>query len=201
MATAATLTVSSTKFAHGTPVNVTSVVSPTTGAGTPSGDILLKAAGTGVTTNPIVTGTLASGQYIASLTSLPGGTYNLTAQYGGDATYATSISAPVSLTVTPEDSVMTVETLAPSRFFILGRQPIVEASATTLGNNWFISIGVAGNSGGGIATGSIAINDGSKTIGTYPLDSTGSIYIVCGPYTECDYPLGTVQLHRNLQRR
>jgi len=191
VATASTLTVSSTKFAHGTPVNVASVVSPTTGSGTPSGDVLLKATGTSIAT-PDIPETLVNGQYAGSLTNLPGGTYNLTAQYVGDATYATSTSAPVSLTVTPEDSVMTPQTLAPSRFLILGKHPIVPATGIGLGTNWYISISVAGNSGGGIPTGSIAINDGTKTIGTYPLDSTGSIYIICGPYTECDYPLGTI---------
>jgi hypothetical protein len=191
IATATTLAVSSTSFAHGTPVNVTAAVAPGTGSGTPVGEVTLKAAGTGVTTAPVATGDLASGQYAASLTSLPGGTYNLTAEYSGDGTYAGSTSTPVALTVTPEASVMTAQTLSPSRFYILGRRPIVPSTATTLGNNFFIQVSMAGASGGGIPTGSIALSNGTTSFGTFPLDHTGSIYVPCGPETTCDLPLGS----------
>jgi hypothetical protein len=52
--------------------------------------------------------TLASGSASASLTNLPGGSYQLTALYGGDGTFASSSSAPVSLTVTAEASSTTL---------------------------------------------------------------------------------------------
>ena len=188
--TGTTLTVSKTTFAHGTPIDVASVVSPGTGSGVPSGDIILKAAGTNVTTAPIVAGTLTAGQYAASLISLPGGTYNLTSTYGGDGTYGSSTSAPVALTVTPDDSVLTPGTFVPSRFFILGRQPIVPGTATALGNNFFVQVAVAGNSQGGIPTGTVALSTGATPFGTYTLDQTGSIYIPCGPGTACDLGLG-----------
>ena len=188
--TATTLSLSAKTFAHGTPVNVTSAVSPSSGTGVPSGEIVLKADGTGVTTAPIVAGSLTAGQYASSLTNLPGGTYNLTAEYGGDGTYASSTSAPVALTVTPEDSVLTPATLVPSRFYILGRRPIVPGTATGLGNTFFVQVAVAGNSQGGVPTGSIVLSNGTQTFGTYPLDHTGSIYIPCGPGTDCDLPLG-----------
>jgi len=192
--TTTTLAVSATTFAHGASVNVTSTVSPTTGTGVPSGEIVLKVAGTGVTTAPIVAGSLTAGQYASALTSLPGGTYNLTSEFGGDGTYAGSTSAPVALTVTPEDSTLTPGTFVPSRFYILGRRPIVPGTATQLANNFFVQVVVAGNSQAGIPTGTIVLGDGTTTFGTYPLDHTGSIYIPCGPGTDCDLPLGDFTL-------
>jgi hypothetical protein len=195
--TTTTLTVSSRSFVHGSPVNVKAVVSPTTGSGTPSGDIALRATGTGVEVGPFLATSLTSGQFAAPVISLPGGTYSLTAQYGGDANFTGSTSAPVSLTVTPEGSVLTPGTFAPSRFFILGRRPIVPATATTLGTNFFVQVQVAGNSGGGIATGSVSFSTNGKTFGPYPLDHTGSIYVPCGPYTDCDLPIGNYTFTAN----
>jgi len=64
-------------------------------------------------------------------------------------------------------------------------------SSVPLGTPFYISVKIAGASGAGIATGQIALSDGTKTFGTYALDKTGSIYIACGPGTECDYPLGS----------
>jgi hypothetical protein len=185
-----TLSVSSKSFVHGASVNVQAAVSPAKGSGTPTGDIALQAAGTGVETGPIVAAALTAGKYSAALNSLPGGTYNLTAHYAGDASYSSSTSSPVSLTVTPEGSVLTPATFAPSRFFILGRQPIVPATTVGLGTNFFVQVQVAGNSGGGVATGTVSFSTNGKTYGPYPLDHTGSIYVPCGPGTDCDLPLG-----------
>jgi subtilase family serine protease len=189
--TSTTLSVSSKSFVHGTPINVQAVVSPTSGSGTPSGLINLKAAGTGVETGPIVATSLTGGKYAAALTSLPGGTYNLTAYYAGDANYSSSTSTPIALTVNPEGSVLTAATFAPSRFFILGHQPIVPATAVGLGTNFLVQVQVAGNSGAGVATGSVSFAANGKTYGPYPLDHTGSIYVPCGPGTDCDIPLGS----------
>jgi subtilase family serine protease len=183
-----TLTLSQTTFAHGTPINVASTVAPASGSGTPTGSIVLKASSTG----PLDTGTLTSGAYTASVTDLPGGTYTLTSNYGGDSSYAASISSPVSLTVSPEASVATAETLAPSRFYILGRRPIVQVTSVALGTNYYIQVNIAGASGAGVPTGTVALSDGTKTFGTYPLSNQGEIYITCGPDTACDYPIGTV---------
>jgi subtilase family serine protease len=182
------LTVSPLTFAHGAKVQVTSVVTPATGSGTPTGTVILKASNS--TTGPVETGTLTSGTYSASVNDLPGGTYNLTANYGGDGSYSPSVSSPVSLTVTPEASTLTPTSLAPSRFFILGRQPILPTTSVALGTNFFLQVAIAGASGMGVPTGTVALSDGTKTFGTYPV-SGGQIYVTCGPNTECDYPIGT----------
>jgi hypothetical protein len=189
--TTTTLTLSAQTFAHGTPVNVKAVVSPDSGSGTPTGDIALKATGTGLETGPILAATLTAGQYAAAVSSLPGGTYTLTAQYAGDANDSSSVSAPVSLTVAPETSVLTPATFAPGRFFILGRQQIVPSTSTGLGNNFFVQVQVAGASGAGVPTGTVSFSTNGNTYGPYALDHTGTIYIPCGPGTDCDLPLGT----------
>ena len=50
---------------------------------------------------------LTSGSFYASVDNLPGGTYGFTAAYGGDGTFAASKSAPVTVTVTPENGTLT----------------------------------------------------------------------------------------------
>ena len=195
--TTTTLSVSSKSFVHGAPVNVQAAVSPTSGSGTPSGDIALNATAAGAGAAPIQTATLTAGKYSAAVSSLPGGTYNLTARYAGDANYSSSTSAPIAMTITPEGSVLTPATFAPSRFFILGRQPIVPATAVGLGTNFFVQVQVAANSGAGVPTGSVSFSASGKTFGPYPLDHTGSIYIPCGPETTCDLPLGNYTFTAN----
>lgn len=191
LGTKTALAVSKSTFTHGTPVRLGVEVTATSGSGTPSGAVDLIANGNTSSLGPVAALSLnAAGKYLASVSSLPGGTYQLTAQYGGNGTYAASTSAPVSLTVTPEASTLNAETLVLSRFFILGRQRIVQGSSTGLNANFYISIQVAGNSMAGVPTGSISISDGTKTFGSYTLDRMGSIYVTCGPSTECDYPIG-----------
>ncbi|MGA2166901.1 MAG: Ig-like domain-containing protein, partial [Terracidiphilus sp.] len=48
--------------------------------------------------------TLSGGAYSGSISTLPGGTYNIWGQYGGDTSNAESSSTPVSITVSPESS-------------------------------------------------------------------------------------------------
>ena len=183
------LTVSQKTFAHGTAVNVSSVVTPAIGTSTPTGTIILKASNS--TTGPVATETLTSGAFVGSVKNLPGGIYTLTSHYGGDGSYSSSVSSPVLLWVTPEASISTATSLAPSKFFILGRQPIVPSTSVKLGTTFFLQVVIAGASGAGVPTGTVALSDGTKTFGTYPVSNTGQIYVTCGPSTECDYPIGT----------
>ncbi len=59
---------------------------------------------TSTTQSGIGTLSLTNGTAKGKLTSLPAGTYQLTAEYGGDVNFAASNSNPVNLTVTPEGS-------------------------------------------------------------------------------------------------
>jgi hypothetical protein len=185
--TTTTLSVSKTSFAHGTSITLGSQVAPESGKGTPSGDVLFKAS----TTGNVLTGTLDSGKFSGSTIDLPGGTYNLTSQYSGDATFSASTSPAVSVTVTPESSTLTGMTYAVSRFFILGRQEIIALTATQLGGPFWIQVQVAGASGSTAATGTIELQSGTTKIGTFPVSKSGLIYVQCGPDTPCDFGIGS----------
>jgi len=182
------MSLSQTSFKHGTSVTVTAQVAPASGNGTPSGEVLLQAS----TAGAVQSGELTNGSFTGSTIDLPGGTYNLTAQYSGDATYSSSTSAPVSVTVTPEDSTLTGTTYAYSPFYVLGKRPLVQLSAARLGEPFWIQVQVAGASGSTKATGTVKLSYGdNKVIGTYPVNKDGLISVQCGPSTECDLGVGS----------
>jgi len=87
---------------HGASVAVKATVTSTS-AGTITGDVGLVAPTT--VNGGIGSGTLSSGSVTINTTSLPGGTYNLTARYAGDTNFAASTSSPgVPVTVNTENS-------------------------------------------------------------------------------------------------
>ena len=103
--------VSSITVAHGAPVSVSSNVTAGTGAtGTPTGQVALVAAPNPTPGNPsgslgIEALTLSSGSASGTNVILPGGSYNLTAHYQGDATFGSSDSSPgIPVTITAENS-------------------------------------------------------------------------------------------------
>lgn len=102
--TATTLQLSSNRIVHGTPVTITASVAPSSGSGTPTGNVAVLAdvdlpASAGQTAIPLSNGAGTTTYY-----DFPGGEYQITGRYGGDGTFASSTSQPVSLTVTPETS-------------------------------------------------------------------------------------------------
>lgn len=76
---------------HGQPLPVRVVVTPISGTGTPTGDFALETDKYGTAYG----GTLSNGVFDSSVTTLPGGQYNLTAHYGGDAMFSGSASSPI----------------------------------------------------------------------------------------------------------
>jgi subtilase family serine protease len=105
------LTLSPVTVTHGKPVSVNVTVSGT--GGTPSGNVALvantspAAAASQFTVQspsilPLTNGTATDNNYIY----LPGGSYNVTANYGGDGTFASSVSNPIAVTVSPEASTL-----------------------------------------------------------------------------------------------
>ena len=104
--TTTTLSVSPVSLVHGATATVTGTVAPTSGSGTPTGAVSLT-GNDGITHYAAIDDiALASGSLYASVDNLPGGTYQLTAVYGGDGTFAASKSAPVTVTVTPENNTL-----------------------------------------------------------------------------------------------
>jgi subtilase family serine protease len=173
-----------TTLTHGQSVSVSSDV--TGSGGTPSGNISL-IANTGVSGMEGVQGfTLDNTGSVTSTTNvLPGGTYNVVAQYAGDGTFGSSTSTPpVSVTVAPEASqgMIQLELFDPST----GLQTNANATALQYGSSLqILRMNVTSKSGdtcGQNATGQLGCPTGNVTItnngaaldaGTFPLNIQG----------------------------
>ena len=182
-----TLSLSKTIFQHGTSITFSGKVTGA-GGGTPSGEVLLIAS---TTTGAPQSTSLVSGAYSGSTINLPGGRYTVTADYSGDSIFGASSSQPVFVTVTPENSVVTGTSFS-QRFILRHFVPTVVPSTTgQLGEPFWLQFQVNGVSGSSDGTGTIKLSRGNKVIGTYPVSSSGQIYVQCGPNTPCDYAPGT----------
>jgi trimeric autotransporter adhesin len=165
-----TLTLSPATIAHGQSVlaNVT-----VTGNGVPSGPVALVSS----TTLPnnkglgaLVLGSNGSAQQ--PITTLPGGTYTVTAQYNGDGINGPSQSQPVSVTVTPEASVLT---LSPVYVNVNVAAPITAGSSVIYGSSILLDVVITAASGSqGAATGTVTFSDGSTVLGTAAVDAGGA---------------------------
>ena len=142
---ATTLSLSpTTSIAHGTAVTVKIGVTPTPpGTGTATGNVALLST---TTIDPGVTDfALTNGSVNTTTDVLPGGSYNVTAHYPGDGTFAASDSTPVSVTVTPEGSKTAVTFLTQnSQGFPL------PFSSGPYGSAVYLRADVSGNSGNGV---------------------------------------------------
>jgi subtilase family serine protease len=89
-------------YAHGTAITFSGAVSETSGSGTPTGNVALLADSTEQGQQGQNIFTLTSGGYSGSVSTLPGGTYNVWTQYGGDSSNASSTSTKTQITINPE---------------------------------------------------------------------------------------------------
>lgn len=97
---------------HGTPVSI--AVSVTSSGGTPTGNVALVAGSNspaasavqGSTPSPSVLALTNGSASAPTYSYLPGGSYSLTANYGGDGTFASSVSNGVSVNISPEASTL-----------------------------------------------------------------------------------------------
>ncbi|MGD0569473.1 MAG: protease pro-enzyme activation domain-containing protein [Candidatus Sulfotelmatobacter sp.] len=158
--TTTTLSYSPTTAVHGSPVNINITVKPNAGSGTPTGNVALNTGlgnGTSVGFFP-----LAGGSVSFATSSMPGGNYFLTAQYGGDMTFAPSSSGESAfwITVTPEPSTTAVSVLTANQ----SGQPIPFTTGS-FGSFVYLRADVAGVSGYGVPTGTVTFSD---TFGTIP---------------------------------
>ena len=168
--TTTTLSLSPTTITHGQSVNVTATVVPKSGTGTPTGDVSLS------TSNNQALGffTLNGGSVSSTINSLPGGSYTVTAQYGGDGTFAPSTSIPpppVTMTVTTEPSVVTLTVLTLNSQF-----SFIPFTGGPYGTFVYLRADVKGQSGNGIPTGLAGFSDTTGTIPGNPfaLNSQGN---------------------------
>jgi hypothetical protein len=160
---------------HGASVHLTTNVLASSGTATPTGAVAILAD----TTLPANVGQLgitldATGAGAANVSFLPGGTYTLTARYGGDTHFSSSESAPVNITVAPEPSALAISAFE--------GQTSPYGTPTPLGTTLPYGI-VAGidaqvtNASGavdGIATGTITVMDNGTAIATLPLNANGA---------------------------
>jgi hypothetical protein len=168
---------------HGSAVAVNANV--TSSSGTPSGDIGIVAAvgnfnGSGYTPNtPVSRLTLSGGGASASTNLLPGGTYNVSAHYEGDGTYAPSDSAGVMVTVNPEASMITESALTADQ----NGHPI-PFTGGPYGTFIYLRADVSSASGFGTATGSVNFTDPLDVVpGYYTLNSQGNTATSNGLFT------------------
>jgi hypothetical protein len=148
-----------TGIAHGSPVSVNVGVAPSSGTGTsPTGDVSLLASNSGSGT-AVGFFTLAGGLAASSISDLPGGSYNVYANYSGDTTYSASSSNLVSVTVTPEASTTTTSVLGAN-----SDGSSFPFQSGPFGSFVYLRADVAGFSGHGTPTGSVTFADSFGTI-------------------------------------
>jgi Pro-kumamolisin, activation domain/Bacterial Ig-like domain (group 3) len=176
-ASATTLQLSPLNVVHGAAVAVVTSVTAGSGSGTPTGDVVLVTSSpTPIPENNALT--LANGKASANFSNLPGGTYTVTAQYGGDATFAASASTPVSVTVTPEASTTALNgvyaTTSSGNPAILQRVTIAGGASVPFGSAWYFEAAPSGqtSNSSGLATGTATFTDGSITA-IVPLNING----------------------------
>ncbi|MGO9442357.1 MAG: Ig-like domain repeat protein, partial [Terriglobales bacterium] len=92
-----------TIITHGTSLTFTGTVTGT-GNATPTGDVAIETNSTEPQNQGQTFLPLSGGSFTRSINYLPGGTYSVWANYGGDTTNASSASAKAQITVNPEAS-------------------------------------------------------------------------------------------------
>ena len=140
--TTATMSATPTTITHGQAVSITGSVS--TGTSTPTGNVALMTDSTEPGLQGITTFTLdASGNYTGSVTTLPGGTYNIWGQYGGDSSNAMSTSSKTQITVSPENSGIYFNAVQPGGTLTAGQ---TATTAIDYGTQMLLSAQVAPSS-------------------------------------------------------
>jgi large repetitive protein len=161
---------------HGQPVVFDATVQKLSGDPTtqdPSGQVALIAQGgtlsgsfgagaaalTGASAGSATTGNVTVGD-------LPGGKYDVTAKYPGDGAFAGSVSTSIPVTVTAESSIANLNVYQYSAGYGTPVQFVVQ---------------VAGASGQGYPSGTIALTDGAKMFATIPLSANATALLnTCG---------------------
>jgi hypothetical protein len=178
------LLASTTAFSHGQPISISGTVQHTNGTGTPSGSIALK-TDTNLAADVLA---LTNGAFSGTLNDLPGGQYNLSAHYAGDATFAASDSPVITLNVAPEPSSITLSVEATQNGVLA---PLANGGTFPLGTTVGLRINVKGMSGNGNASGSVTLSDNGTPVGTYSLTADGSAFLWTGGTYSYEFPIGS----------
>ena len=137
---------------------------------------------------------LTGGSGTATSNGLPGGTYTVSARYGGDTADAASTSTPISVTISPEASTtaLALHAYNPQTGVSVG------TSAIPYGSQIFADAQVEGAAEGsatqGLATGTVTFTDNGATVGTatvtsesnlasWPPQNTAAAVLAVGPHS------------------
>jgi hypothetical protein len=166
---------------HGQAVSVSVTVAAKNGSGTPTGAVSLMAATNGSTVG-VTDFALVNGSAVGTTTLLPGGTYNVTAHYPGDGTFAASDSVPVQVTVGKENS----QTTLSLESYNTTTRTFSPANSVPYGSIFFLRGAVTDAAGMSCTpspqqtqiacpTGSINLTQGGKAVdaGSYALNTLG----------------------------
>lgn len=161
-----TLQASNLSAIHGTAITLSGTVAGATNSGTPTGTVSIK---TDAGRDSAQTLTLSGGMFSGAVSDLPGGQYNVLAHYAGDGTFAASDSTVLPVTIAPEDSTTTIVATG------------LTGGSTTYGGSLQLKVTVAGNSGQGIASGTVQVLDNnSSVVFTAALAADGTAYVPTG---------------------
>jgi large repetitive protein len=165
-----TLASAQTQVQHGQPFPLTVTVSAASGSGVPTGSVALYSDKFGPAGLVGVTG----GTFAGSVSSLPGGQYNLTAHYQGDGTFGSSSSDSIPINISTENSSLTL-----SAYTYNSNGPVL-ASSLPYGNFVYFHAQVVSASGNGTPTGTVTFQDGTTVLETFSVDSKGGAELVSG---------------------
>lgn len=166
LAASATALVSSLNpSTYGQPVTFTATVTPSSGAGTPTGSVSFKDGSTTLGSSALNT----SGVAIFATATLAGGMHSITAVYSGDATFNGSTSAALVQTVNPAATTTTLTSSPnPSAFGASVKFTATVSPATATGTVQFFdgttSLGSAAVSGGTASLSTSALAAGAHSI-------------------------------------
>lgn len=179
---------SGTTITHGQSVTFTGTVAGT--SGTPTGNVAIETSSTEPGQQGQTTFALSNGAFNGSISSLPGGTYNVWAQYSGDTTNAAATSSPVSITVNAEPSTLlfkaydynssgSMTQLSSGASITYGTQVFFEGTpyGTAYYNKYYNTCIAQSGTNCPLqtaATGTITFTDGSTALNTAVIDTEGT---------------------------
>src|SRR5216684_6932585 len=177
-ASTTTLAIPSAAVTVDTAVAVNGAVTPSTATGI----VALYKGNTA--TGPVVdTFNLSGGTYSGSTTFLPGGSYNVIAHYGGDGTFAASDSAPMPVTVNPQNS----QTVVSFVTFSSGGNPVLNTGTITVPYGSILRVDVENNSGQRCEN----LNTSAITF----VSPTGTVTLTSNGAALTDFPSGQTKLN------
>ena len=179
-ATATTFSLTPTTGTHGVTQLARIQVTPASGNGTPTGDVSIIATQQTAYGTPQVF-TLSGGAVNGIVNSLPGGTYSVYAHYAGDTTFASSDSAPVTVTIGKEAA---STNLFP--YLVTAAGAVTYANSFSYGaGETYLDTEIYPNSGNGTASGSVTYTISQNGVAlpglTTKLDTYGTTYLIAGP--------------------